>query len=86
MKNSFFGNGLRVPIREFIPQPLSHTMNYNSLINKGEGPEGGGSRGGKKEKKRGRKGKERKKLYEDFFTFSLIFFFISINRGLNFLI
>ena len=53
-------------------------MNYNSLINKGEGPEGGGSGVGRKRKKeeeKRKKGKERKKLYEDFFTFSLIFFF-----------
>ena len=39
-------------------------MNYNSLINKGEGPEGGGSRGGKKEKKRGRKEEKRKRKEE----------------------
>ena len=70
MKNSFFGNGLRVPIREFIPQPLSHTMNYNSLINKGEGPEGGGSGVGRKRKK---KEEEKEKKGRNFMKISLHF-------------
>ena len=59
MKNSFFGNGLRVPIREFIPQPLSHTMNYNSLINKGGGA-GGGRVKGWEEREKKRKKRKRK--------------------------
>ena len=49
-------------------------MNYNSLINKGEGgPEGGGSRGGKKEKKKRKKRGKKEKKGRNFMKISLHF-------------
>ena len=65
-------------------------MNYNPLINKGGGAGGGRVKGWeereKKRKKRGKKEKKGRNFMKISLHFHLSFFFISINRGLTFLV